>query len=129
MLKEKTTPELLRQLEERFADAPGLIDAKKLQKDMYLFYFVKITVLDYNFYKSRDFYALHNYSAATGTFTAWKHTGYPKSDSTASSLIYLKGCAKYYGIYQIKKILPAILRKKMTKKSRISMKVTEIGFC
>ena len=55
MLKEKTTPELLRQLEERFADAPGLIDAKKLQKDMYLFYFVKITVLDYNFYKSRDF--------------------------------------------------------------------------
>jgi len=55
VLKEKTTPELLRQLEERFADAPGLIDAKKLQKDMYLFYFVKITVLDYNFYKSRDF--------------------------------------------------------------------------
>jgi hypothetical protein len=55
VLKEKTTPELLRELEERFADAPGLIDAKKLQKDMYLFYFVKITVLDYNFYKSRDF--------------------------------------------------------------------------
>jgi hypothetical protein len=37
VLKEKTTPELLRELEERFADAPGLIDAKKLQKVMYLF--------------------------------------------------------------------------------------------
>jgi hypothetical protein len=37
VLKEKTTPELLRELEERFADAPGLINAKKLQKVMYLF--------------------------------------------------------------------------------------------
>jgi hypothetical protein len=37
VLKEKTTPELLRELEERVADAPGLINAKKLQKDMYLF--------------------------------------------------------------------------------------------
>jgi len=37
VLKEKTTPKLLRELEERFADAPGLIDAKKLQKVMYLF--------------------------------------------------------------------------------------------
>ena len=37
VLKEKTTPELLRELQEKFADAPGLIDAKKLQKDMYLF--------------------------------------------------------------------------------------------
>jgi hypothetical protein len=37
VLKEKTTPELLKELEERFADAPGLTDAKKLQKDMYLF--------------------------------------------------------------------------------------------
>jgi hypothetical protein len=43
-LKEKTTPELLKELQEKFADIPGLIDAKKLQKDMYLFYFVKITV-------------------------------------------------------------------------------------
>ena len=33
MLKEKTTPELLRELQEKFADAPGLIDAKKLQKE------------------------------------------------------------------------------------------------
>ena len=33
VLKEKTTPELLRELQEKFADAPGLIDAKKLQKD------------------------------------------------------------------------------------------------
>ena len=46
VLKEKTTPELLRELQEKFADAPGLIDAKKLQKDVSLFYFVKITVLD-----------------------------------------------------------------------------------
>jgi hypothetical protein len=37
VLKDKTTPELLRGLQEKFADAPGLIDAKKLQKDMYLF--------------------------------------------------------------------------------------------
>ena len=45
--KDKTTPELLRELLEKFADAPGLIDAKKLQKDTYLFsIFVKITVLD-----------------------------------------------------------------------------------
>ena len=35
--KEKTTSELLRELQEKFTDAPGLIDAKKLQKDMYLF--------------------------------------------------------------------------------------------
>jgi predicted nucleic acid-binding Zn-ribbon protein len=37
VLKEKTTPELLRELEERFADAPGLINAKKPQKVTYLF--------------------------------------------------------------------------------------------
>jgi hypothetical protein len=37
VLKDKTTPELLRGLQEKFADAPGLIDAKKLQKDTYLF--------------------------------------------------------------------------------------------
>jgi hypothetical protein len=37
VLKDKTAPELLRELQEKFADAPGLIDAKKLQKDMYLF--------------------------------------------------------------------------------------------
>ena len=36
-LKEKSTPELLKELQEKFADTPGLIDAKKLQKDMYLF--------------------------------------------------------------------------------------------
>jgi hypothetical protein len=43
VLKEKTTPELLRELQEKFADAPGLIDAKKLQKETgyYLFYIVK----------------------------------------------------------------------------------------
>ncbi len=35
--KDKTTPELLRELQEKFADTPGLVDAKKLQKDMYLF--------------------------------------------------------------------------------------------
>jgi hypothetical protein len=34
VLKEKTTPELLRELQERFADGPGLIDAKKLHKDI-----------------------------------------------------------------------------------------------
>jgi hypothetical protein len=33
VLKEKTTPELLRELQEKFADAPGLKDAKKLQKE------------------------------------------------------------------------------------------------
>jgi hypothetical protein len=46
--KEKTTSELLRELEERFADGPGLIDAKKLQKDtgyLSLFYFLKTTIL------------------------------------------------------------------------------------
>jgi len=37
VLKEKSTPELLKELQEKFADTPGLIDAKKLQKDMYLF--------------------------------------------------------------------------------------------
>ena len=37
VLKEKTMPELLRELQEKFTDAPGMIDAKKLQKDMYLF--------------------------------------------------------------------------------------------
>jgi hypothetical protein len=33
VLKEKTTPELLKELQEKFHDQPGLIDAKKLQKD------------------------------------------------------------------------------------------------
>ena len=37
VLKEKSTPELLKKLQEKFADTPGLIDAKKLQKDLYLF--------------------------------------------------------------------------------------------
>jgi hypothetical protein len=37
VLKEKDTPELLKELQEKFANAPGLIDAKKLQKDKYLF--------------------------------------------------------------------------------------------
>ena len=37
VLKEKDTPELLKELQEKFANAPGLIVAKKLQKDMYLF--------------------------------------------------------------------------------------------
>jgi hypothetical protein len=37
VLKEKSTPELLKGLQEKFADEPELIDAKKLQKDMYLF--------------------------------------------------------------------------------------------
>ena len=37
VLQEKTTSELLRELQEKFADTPGLIDFKKLQKDMYLF--------------------------------------------------------------------------------------------
>src|ERR687898_927164 len=46
VLKDKSTPELLRELQEKFADAPGLIDAKKLQNDVSLFYLVKITVLD-----------------------------------------------------------------------------------
>ncbi len=32
VLKDKSTPQLLRELQEKFADAPGLIDAKKLQK-------------------------------------------------------------------------------------------------
>ena len=32
VLKEKTTPELLHELQEKFADTPGLLDAKKLQK-------------------------------------------------------------------------------------------------
>ena len=32
VLTDKTTPELLRELQEKFADEPGLIDAKKLQK-------------------------------------------------------------------------------------------------
>ena len=39
VLKDKTTPELLRELQEKFADAPGLIDAKKLQKDSISFLF------------------------------------------------------------------------------------------
>ena len=34
VLKEKDTPELLKELQEKFADTPGLIDAKKLQKDI-----------------------------------------------------------------------------------------------
>ena len=34
VLKEKSTPELLKELQEKFADTPGLIDAKKLQKDI-----------------------------------------------------------------------------------------------
>ncbi|HJR48167.1 MAG TPA: hypothetical protein VJ799_08450 [Nitrososphaeraceae archaeon] len=46
VLKEKTTPELLRELQEKFADAPGLIDAKSCKRIVSLFYFVKITVLD-----------------------------------------------------------------------------------
>jgi hypothetical protein len=33
VLKEKTTRELLKELQEKFHDQPGLIDAKKLQKD------------------------------------------------------------------------------------------------
>ena len=33
MLKEKSTPELLKELQEKFHDQPRLIDAKKLQKD------------------------------------------------------------------------------------------------
>ena len=33
VLKEKSTPELLKELQEKFHDQPGLIDAKKLQKD------------------------------------------------------------------------------------------------
>ena len=37
VLREKSTPELLKELQEKFPDTPGLIDAKKLQKDMYLF--------------------------------------------------------------------------------------------
>ena len=37
VLKDKITAELLRGLQEKFTDAPGLIVAKKLQKDMYLF--------------------------------------------------------------------------------------------
>jgi hypothetical protein len=43
VLKDKTTPELLCELQEKFADAPGLIDAKKLKKETgyYLFYIVK----------------------------------------------------------------------------------------
>jgi hypothetical protein len=32
VLKEKTTPELLHELQEKFADTPGLLDAKKLEK-------------------------------------------------------------------------------------------------
>ena len=32
VLKEKSTPELLKELQEKFADTPGLIDAKKLHK-------------------------------------------------------------------------------------------------
>jgi hypothetical protein len=128
VLKEKTTPELLRELEERFADAPGLIDAKKLQKDMYLFYFVKITVLDYNFYKSRDF-TLYTIIQQLPELLQLGNTRGIQNRIVRLQALYLKGCAKYYGICQIKKILPAILRKKMVKKSIISMKVTEIGFC
>ena len=37
VLKEKSTPELLKELQEKFADTPRLIDVKKLRKDMYLF--------------------------------------------------------------------------------------------
>jgi hypothetical protein len=33
VLKGKSTPELLKELQEKFHDQPGLIDAKKLQKD------------------------------------------------------------------------------------------------
>jgi hypothetical protein len=128
VLKEKTTPELLRELEERFADAPGLIDAKKLQKDMYLFYFVKITVLDYNFYKSRDF-TLYTIIQQLPELLQLGNTRGIQNRIVRLQALYLKGCAKYYGICQIKKILSAILRKKMVKKSIISMKVTEIGFC
>ena len=72
--------ELLRELQERFADAPGLIDAKKLQKDtgyVSLFYFLKITILA-KYLKIIRLYALRNYSSATGIFTAWKRTGVSK---------------------------------------------------
>ncbi len=31
VLKEKSTPELLKELQEKFADTPGQIDAKRLQ--------------------------------------------------------------------------------------------------
>lgn len=33
VLKEKSTPEFLKELQEKFHDQPRLIDAKKLQKD------------------------------------------------------------------------------------------------
>src|SRR5215204_4620365 len=33
VLKEKSTPELLKELQEKFHDQPGLIDAKRLQKE------------------------------------------------------------------------------------------------
>ena len=45
VLKEKSTPELLKELQEKFADTPGLIVAKKDTGYVSLFYFVKITVL------------------------------------------------------------------------------------
>ena len=70
VLQEKTTSELLRELQEKFADTPGLIDAKKLQKDMYLFsYFVKISSFRLNLFQSSNF-TLRNYSATTGIFSA-----------------------------------------------------------
>ena len=69
MLKGKTTPELLKELQEKFADTPGLIDTKKLQKDTgYVsLLFCENNSFRLNFYKSRDF-TLRNYSATTGIF-------------------------------------------------------------
>jgi hypothetical protein len=66
VLKEKTTPELLKELQEKFADQPGLIDAKKLQKDtgyVSLFYFVKNGKLAKSL-QIKKLYALHNSLAA-----------------------------------------------------------------
>ena len=69
VLTDKTTPELLRELQEKFADEPGLIDAKKLQKICISFLFGENYSFRLNFYKSTDF-TLRNYSATTGIFSA-----------------------------------------------------------
>ena len=69
VLKEKTTPELLRELQEKFSGASGLIDAKKRKRICISFPFCENNSFRLNFYKSTDF-TLRNYSATTGIFSA-----------------------------------------------------------
>ena len=90
MLKEKSTPELLKELQEKFADTPGLIDAKKLQKDMYLF-----SILCKNMFGVKTFlnhqtlhFAITRKRIREKFFR--KHQGASKWDSSDSILIFKK---------------------------------------